>query len=98
MKLVSVNVSMQKTIDHLGRKVRTGIYKVPVACRVMVRKLNVDGDGHADLRYTVGFTKPSMSTTSKTYVTGNKNLIGMISVAKPTAGFAKMSRGFRLLT
>ncbi len=49
MKLVSVNVSMPKTVDHLGRKVSTGIYNEPVAGRVMVRKLNLDGDGQADL-------------------------------------------------
>jgi MOSC domain-containing protein YiiM len=36
-------------VAHLGRKVSTGIYNEPVAGRVMVRKLNVDGDGQADL-------------------------------------------------
>jgi MOSC domain-containing protein YiiM len=49
MKLVSVNVSMPKTLDHLGRRVSTGIYNEPLTGRVMVRKLNVDGDGQADL-------------------------------------------------
>jgi MOSC domain-containing protein YiiM len=44
MKLVSVNLSMPKTVDHLGRRVNTGIYNEPVDGRVMVRKLNVDGD------------------------------------------------------
>ena len=34
MKLVSVNVSMPKTLDHLGRRVSTGIYNEPVAGRV----------------------------------------------------------------
>ena len=42
MKLLSVNVSMPKTVDHLGRRVSTGIYNEPVTGRVMVRKLNID--------------------------------------------------------
>ena len=57
MKLVSVNISMPKTVDHLGRKVSTGIYNEPVAGRVMVRKLNVDGDGQADLTVHGGVYK-----------------------------------------
>ncbi len=57
MKLVSVNVAMPKTVDHLGRKVSTGIYNEPVTGRVMVRKLNVDGDGQADLTVHGGVYK-----------------------------------------
>lgn len=49
MKLISVNVSLPKTVDHQGRLVSTGIFKEPVTGRVMVRKLNVDGDGQSDL-------------------------------------------------
>jgi ferredoxin-NADP reductase/MOSC domain-containing protein YiiM len=49
MKLISVNVSLPKTVSHQGRRVSTGIYKEPVTGRVMVRKLNVDGDGQGDL-------------------------------------------------
>jgi len=49
MKLISINVSLPKTIYHQGRRVNTGIYNEPVTGRVMVRKLNVDGDGQADL-------------------------------------------------
>jgi ferredoxin-NADP reductase/MOSC domain-containing protein YiiM len=57
MKLVSVNVSEPKTVDHLGRRVSTGIYNEPVTGRVMVRKLNVDGDGQADLTVHGGVYK-----------------------------------------
>lgn len=57
MHLVSVNVGMPKTVEHLGRKVSTGIYKQPVAGRVMVRRLNVDGDGQADLTVHGGIYK-----------------------------------------
>jgi hypothetical protein len=57
MKLISVNVSLPKTVNHLGRKVSTGIYNEPVAGRVMVRKLSVDGDGQADLTVHGGVYK-----------------------------------------
>ena len=57
MKLVSVNVSLPKTVEHEGRMVSTGIYKEPVTGRVMVRKLNLDGDGQADLSVHGGVYK-----------------------------------------
>ncbi len=49
MKLLSVNVSQPKEIQHNGRTVTTGIFKEPVDERVMLRELNLDGDGQADL-------------------------------------------------
>ena len=49
MKLLSVNVSLPKEITVRNRTVRTGIFKKPVEGRVAVRKLNIDGDGQADL-------------------------------------------------
>jgi ferredoxin-NADP reductase/MOSC domain-containing protein YiiM len=57
MKVVSVNVSMPKTVDNLERQVSTGIYNVPVTERVMVHKLNLDGDGQADLTVHGGVNK-----------------------------------------
>ena len=49
MKVLSVNVSLPKEITHKGRTVTTGIFKKPVNGRVILRKLNLDGDGQADL-------------------------------------------------
>jgi ferredoxin-NADP reductase/MOSC domain-containing protein YiiM len=49
MKLLSVNVSLPREIDHRGKTVTTGIFKEPVDGRVMLRTLNLDGDGQADL-------------------------------------------------
>lgn len=49
MKVLSVNVSRPREILHNGRVVRTGIFKEPVPERVMLRTLNLDGDGQADL-------------------------------------------------
>lgn len=50
MQLLSVNVSMPQAMDYRGQTVSTGIFKQPVAGRRMVRKLNIDGDGQADLQ------------------------------------------------
>ena len=49
MKILSVNVSLPKKIAHNGKMVTTGIFKEPVDRRVMLRSLNLDGDGQADL-------------------------------------------------
>jgi len=50
MKVVSVNVSLPKEVPYLGRTVTTGILKEPVRGRVMVHRLNIDGDDQADRR------------------------------------------------
>jgi MOSC domain-containing protein YiiM len=49
MKLLSVNVSLPKEILYRGKTVTTGIFKEPVNGRVMLRRLNLDGDRQADL-------------------------------------------------
>jgi MOSC domain-containing protein YiiM len=49
MKLVSVNTGMPREASWHGRMVTTGIFKEPVAGRVALRKLNLDGDRQADL-------------------------------------------------
>lgn len=49
MKLRSVNVGLPQDVSWRGRTVRTAIFKSPVDDRRVVRRLNVDGDGQADL-------------------------------------------------
>jgi MOSC domain-containing protein YiiM len=49
MRLLSVNVSLPEEVTHGRRTVVTSIFKEPVKGRVMLRKLNLDGDGQADL-------------------------------------------------
>jgi MOSC domain-containing protein YiiM len=49
MKLVSVNTGLPREVMWHGRSVTTGIFKQPVDGRVGLRKLNLDGDGQADL-------------------------------------------------
>ncbi|OBG99880.1 MULTISPECIES: MOSC and FAD-binding oxidoreductase domain-containing protein [unclassified Mycobacterium] len=48
-RLVSVNVGMPKDVRWRGKTVHTGIWKTPVEGPVMVRRLNLDGDGQGDL-------------------------------------------------
>ena len=49
MKLLSLNVGLPRDVAWRGRTVRTAIFKSPVDGRRRVRRLNVDGDGQADL-------------------------------------------------
>src|ERR1700757_4865744 len=48
-RLISVNVGLPRDINWRGKTVHTGIWKSPVLGRVIVRKLNIDGDGQGDL-------------------------------------------------
>ena len=49
MKVISVNTGLPREVKWHGRTVTTGIFKEPVLSRVSLRKLNLDGDGQADL-------------------------------------------------
>ncbi len=49
MTLKSVNVSMPRDVEHEGKAVTTGIFKTPVDDRIMLRRLNLEADGQADL-------------------------------------------------
>ena len=46
---LSVNVGLPREVEWRGRTVRTAIFKAPVDGRRRVARLNVDGDGQADL-------------------------------------------------
>lgn len=47
--IVSINVSTPKRVMHENKPVSTGIFKLPMSGNVMLRRLNLDGDGQADL-------------------------------------------------
>ena len=57
MKLISVNVGVPRVVMSNGDAVSTGIFKEPVASRVMLRTLNLDGDRQADLSVHGGPSK-----------------------------------------
>jgi MOSC domain-containing protein YiiM len=56
-RVVSVNVGLPRTVRSKRRDVTTGIFKEPVAGRIAVRRLNLDGDGQADLSVHGGAEK-----------------------------------------
>ncbi len=49
MQIISVNVGLPRDVHWKGKLVSTGIFKEPVALRVVARRLNLDGDRQADL-------------------------------------------------
>jgi MOSC domain-containing protein YiiM len=57
MKIVSVNVGLPREVIWKGKRVTTGIFKEPVTGRVMIRRLNLDGDRQADLSVHGGPSK-----------------------------------------
>jgi len=57
MKLISVCVGLPRQVIWKGKPVTTGIFKQPVAGRVMMRSLNLDGDRQADLTVHGGVEK-----------------------------------------
>lgn len=67
MKLISVNVGLPREIFWKHRAITTGIFKEPVAGRVAVRKLNLDGDRQADLKVHGGPDKAVYAYPSEHY-------------------------------
>ncbi|WP_026073137.1 MOSC domain-containing protein [Nodosilinea nodulosa] len=57
MRLTSVNVGLPRDVIWKGKTIKTGIFKDPISARVMVRSLNLDGDGQADLTVHGGADK-----------------------------------------
>jgi MOSC domain-containing protein YiiM len=57
MKLLSVNVGLPREVSWQRKLVTTGIFKEPVQGRVMMGRLNLDGDRQADLTVHGGVSK-----------------------------------------
>jgi MOSC domain-containing protein YiiM len=77
MKLISVNVGLPRETIWKGREVKTGIFKEPIEDPVMVRKLNLDGDGQADLSVHGGLDKAVYGYPSEHYDYWRHELPGM---------------------
>jgi MOSC domain-containing protein YiiM len=54
MKLLSVNVGLPRPVTWGGKIYETSIFKQPVGGRVMMRRLNIDGDAQSDLNFHGG--------------------------------------------
>ena len=74
MKLISMNVGLPRDVIWKGRKVTTGIFKEPVAGRVRLRKLNLDGDRQADLAVHGGPEKAVYAYPSEHYAAWRSEL------------------------
>ena len=67
MHIVSAQVGKPRRIQWNGEEITTGIFKLPVAGRVPVRRLNLDGDAQADLRVHGGVKKAVYAYPSEHY-------------------------------
>ena len=76
MKLLSLNTGLPREVTWHGRPVTTGIYKQPVAGRIALRKLNLDGDRQADLTVHGGEFKAVYCYPSVHYDYWKKELPG----------------------
>ena len=65
--LMSVNVGMPKDVPWNGKTVHTGVWKTPVEGAVMVRRLNIDGDGQGDLAGHGGEQRAVMVYQTESY-------------------------------
>ena len=57
MKLISINVSLPKSVNYNNRNISTGIFNKPVSGRVMLYKDNLEGDRQSDLSNHGGLDK-----------------------------------------
>lgn len=77
MRLISVNVGLPRVVTLKGDPVSTGIFKEPVAGRVMLRTLNLDGDRQADLSVHGGPSKAVYAYPSEHYDFWKRELPGL---------------------
>jgi MOSC domain-containing protein YiiM len=74
MKIVSINVGKPAAVESAGKTVSTGIFKSPVSGPVAVRRLNLDGDGQADLSVHGGVDKAVYAYSLDHYAYWEKTL------------------------
>jgi MOSC domain-containing protein YiiM len=76
VKVVSVSVGLPQRVVWHGRTVSTAIFKQPVEGRVTVRRLNLDGDGQADLSVHGGEAKAVYCYAAEHYAWWTRELRG----------------------
>ncbi len=76
MELISVNVGLPRLLAWGGDTFKTGIFKVPVSGRVMLRRTNLDGDRQADLSVHGGPDKAVYGYPSEHYEYWREQLPG----------------------
>jgi len=80
-----VNVGLPRQVTWQGRAITTGIFKEPVARRVAVRALNLDGDRQADLTVHSGREKAVYAYPAEHYAYWRTELPG-VELAPGTFG------------
>jgi MOSC domain-containing protein YiiM len=95
VKIISVNVGLPRLAMWRGVTVSTGIFKKPVASRVMLRTLNLDGDRQSDLSVHGGVDKAIYAYPSEHYAFWHAELPavelpwGMFGENLTTEGFSE---------
>ena len=77
MKVVSINVGLPREVQWRGKTVQTSIFKKPVAGRVRVERLNVEGDRQSDLTVHGGADKAVYAYPAEHYSFWREQLPGM---------------------
>jgi MOSC domain-containing protein YiiM len=76
-KLISLQVGDLRTVTRDGQEVTTGIYKAPIASRIQLHWLNLEGDRQADLTNHGGQDKAVYAYPSEHYPYWKKELAGL---------------------
>ena len=76
-KLISLQVGVPRTVTRDGQEVTTGIYKAPIASRIQLHWLNLEGDRQADLTNHGGQDKAVYAYPSEHYPYWKKELAGL---------------------
>lgn len=72
--ILCICVSKAKSVNWNGNEIATGIFKLPVQGKILVRKLNLDGDQQADLTVHGGPDKAVYSYPVEQYAFWKKEL------------------------
>jgi len=75
--LISVQVGVPRVVLRDGEEVATGIFKMPVTKRILMRTLNLDGDRQADLSVHGGRDKAVYAYPSAHYPFWKRELPGV---------------------
>jgi MOSC domain-containing protein YiiM/GrpB-like predicted nucleotidyltransferase (UPF0157 family) len=86
MKVLSINVGLPRAVQYRGETVMTSIFKAPVAGRVRVRRLNIEGDQQSDLTVHGGTDKAVYAYPAEHYAFWREELP---DVALPWGAFGE---------
>jgi MOSC domain-containing protein YiiM len=76
VKVLSINVGLPRELEWRGKVVRTSIFKAPVAGRIRVSRLNIEGDRQSDLSVHGGADKAIYAYPSEHYAFWRREIPG----------------------